>query len=132
MSYDQVFSKTAVTAPSGKQVTSRESDHPAANDRAELMKRHGELKTALAEIFKMPDHALQGLASYPVQPTKDALAWETVTAQCCLGGCDMDIYTFLTEREALMFSALLNVIGYRSPHNIACHACYEEYIRERI
>ena len=46
------------------------------------------------------------------------MLWETVTEHCCLGGCDMGVYTFPTERDALLFAALLQAAGYHPPHNI--------------
>lgn len=55
-----------------------------------------------------------------------------MTERCCLGGCDMGVYTFSAEREALLFSALLEAIGYRPDHNTACSSCYAEYRKDRI
>lgn len=55
-----------------------------------------------------------------------------VTGFCCLGGCEMDVYPFQSERDALLFSVLLKEIGYQPPHNIACEKCYQEYMSEQI
>ena len=44
----------------------------------------------------------------------------------------MGVYTFPTERDALLFAALLQAIGYHPPHNIACPACYAEYHKDCI
>ena len=38
----------------------------------------------------------------------------------------MEVHTFPAERDALCFAALLQAVGYESPHNFACHACYAE------
>ena len=44
----------------------------------------------------------------------------------------MDVYTFPTERDALLFAALLQAAGYHPPHNIACSSCYAEYQKDFI
>ena len=43
----------------------------------------------------------------------------------------MDVYPFQSERDALLFAALLKVVGYQPPHNIACEKCYQEYMTEQ-
>ena len=58
--------------------------------------------------------------------------WEAVTSFCCLGGCDMDVYPFPSERDALLFAALLKAVGYQPPHNVACAECYQEYMSEQL
>lgn len=90
------------------------------------------MRDKLAGILKQPDDQIRRSARYAVQPTEDGLAWETVTEMCCLGGCDMGVYTFPTERDALLFSALLGAFGYCPPHNTACSDCYAEYMKDCI
>ncbi len=57
---------------------------------------------------------------------------EIVTDHGCLGGCDLNVYAFPSERDALLFARLLDAIGYRSPQNIACPVCYAEYMQDCI
>jgi len=101
-------------------------------DNTRLQIRRNELCPAIAEILRKPNDALRQTLRYSVRRTEDGLAWETVTEHCCLGGCDMGIYTFPAEREALIFAAMLDAVGYRPLHNTACHDCYAEYMRDSV
>lgn len=85
-----------------------------------------------ADILGKTDDELRRYSRCIVQPTEDGRTWETVTATCCLGGCDMDVFTFRTQRDALLFSALLEAEGYRPRHNTACPECYAEYVKDCI
>lgn len=101
-------------------------------DNTELRLRQNELRPALADVLKQSNDELRQAVPYTVQIAEDGLAWETVTEVCCLGGCDLGVYTFPTERDALLFSALLGAVGYQPPHNIACSGCYTEYMKDFI
>lgn len=101
-------------------------------DNTELRMRQNELCPVLAEVLRKSDEELHRTAPYTVQMAADGLTWETVTEMCCLGGCDMGVYTFPTERDALLFAALLKAVGYRPSHNTACSSCYAEYMRDCI
>ena len=83
-----------------------------------------------APVLMKTDAQLRREARFCVQRSEDGMSWETVTEHRCLGGCDMGVYTFSTERDALLFAALLQAAGYRPPHNIACSACYAEYQKD--
>lgn len=97
-----------------------------------LRRQKGDLRPALARVLKKTDEELLAYRYCAVQPAEDTCEWEAVTERCCLGGCDMGVYTFSAEREALLFSALLEAIGYRPDHNTACSSCYAEYRKDRI
>ena len=84
------------------------------------------------QVLRKTDALLRREARFCVQRSETGTMWETVTTHCCLGGCDLDVYTFPTERDALLFAALLQAAGYRPPHNIACPACYAEYHKDCI
>lgn len=99
---------------------------------AALRRQKGELRPVLAHVLKKTNEELRASMRCAVQPAEDLRKWETVTEQCCLCGCDMGVYPFSTEREALVFSALLEAIGYRPGHNTACSSCYAEYIKDCI
>ena len=94
---------------------------------AALRRQKGDLRPALAHVLKKTDEELRAYRYCAVQPAEDTCDWEVVTERCCLGGCDMGIYTFSAERKALVFSALLEAAGYRPDHNTACSSCYAEY-----
>lgn len=89
------------------------------------------LRDTISAIFLMPNEKLREISRFPVQKSESGEAWETVTGFCCLGGCDMDVYPFQSERDALLFAALLKEIGYQPPHNIACAECYQEFMSEQ-
>ena len=91
-----------------------------------------DLPAMFSTVLKQANDQLMQTLRFCVQRSEDGAAWETVTKHCCLGGCDMDVYTFPTERDALLFAALLQAAGYRPPHNIACPACYAEYQKDYI
>ena len=90
------------------------------------------LPERFCSVLKKSDDQLRQTLRFCVQRSEDGMAWETVTQHCCLGGCDMDVYTFPTERDALLFAALLQAAGYHPPHNIACSSCYVEYQKDFI
>ena len=100
-------------------------------DLYELQQRPRELRDDIYHALCMSDTQLREISRFPVQKN-DLGSWETVAGFCCLGGCDMDVYPFQSERDALLFSVLLKLIGYRAPHNLACPACYTEYMSEKI
>lgn len=104
----------------------------ARADIYELQQRPQKLRDDIYHALCMSDAQLREISRYPVQKDETGASWETVTGFCCLGGCDMDVYPFQTERDALLFSTLLKVVGYQAPHNAACSACYEEYMSENI
>ena len=84
------------------------------------------LRDTISAILLMPNEKLREISRFPVRK------WKTVTSFCCLGGCDMDVYSFPSERDALLFAALLKAVGYQPPHNVACAECYQEYMSEQL
>ena len=90
------------------------------------------LRDKMSKVLQMTGAQLREISRFHVQEDESGAGWETVTGFCCLGGCDMDVYPFQSERDALLFSVLLNVVGYQPPHNIACAECYQEYISEQL
>ncbi len=86
----------------------------------------------LYQVFRMPVEQLRAVSKCLVQRTESSTGRETVTGFCCLDGCDMDVYPFPSERDALLFSVLLKMSGYQPAHNIACSTCYKEYMSEHL
>ena len=80
----------------------------------------------------MTDEQLKNIPYLQVRENKSGPGWEAVTGFCCLGGCDMDVYSCPSERDAMLFLALLGAVDYQPPLNIACEECYQEYISEQI
>lgn len=90
------------------------------------------LRDEMSKVLQMTDAQLREISRFRVQEDESGAGWETVTGFCCLGGCDMDVYSFQSERDALLFSVLLKAVGYQSPHNIACPICYEEHMKDSL
>lgn len=86
----------------------------------------------LASVLAKSDAQLQEGLHFDVRKAETGEQWEVVTAHCCLGGCDMGIYEFATERDALLFAALLDMAGFKPSHNTACSTCYAEYIKDCV
>lgn len=80
----------------------------------------------------MSNEELRKASRLSVRRSESGPGWEAVTSFCCLGGCDMDVYSFPSERDALLFAALLKAVGYQPPHNVACAECYQEYMSEQL
>lgn len=91
---------------------------------------------AAADIFvkvlQMPDEDLRALRAFPVSPAEDGTAWEVVTQICSLGGCHMRVYSFVDERNAQIFAALMEHTGCRLCYDTACPSCYAEYQKDRL
>ena len=104
----------------------------ARAEKYELERMPTMIRDTLADYFCMPVDELRARAWAHVRETAGKDGWEVVTKHCCLGGCDMDIYNLPSERDALIFSAILRAIGYRPLHNVACERCYAEYTKECI
>lgn len=101
-------------------------------DQFELEQKPMELRDTIAGILKESDEQLRSTARFQVWRAETDSGWEVVTDHCCLGGCDLNSYTFSSERDALLFAQLLDMVGYHPPHNIACPACYEEHMKDCI
>lgn len=99
-------------------------------DKFELEQRPAELRDVISAILNETDEQLRSSLRFHVRETASGTGWEVVTDHCCLGGCDMNVRTFQTERDALLFARLLRAVGYRPPHNIACPACYAEQMKD--
>lgn len=99
-------------------------------DKFELEQRPTELRDTIAAILNEPVDQLRSAVRFHVREAEPGPGWEVVTDHCCLGGCDLSVYDFPSERDALLFARLLDIVGYRPSHNIACPACYEEHMKQ--
>lgn len=86
----------------------------------------------LASVLAKSDKQLRDGLRFDVRKAEAGEQWEVVTEHCCLGGCDMGIYEFAAERDALLFAALLDMVGFKPSHNTACPTCYAEYIKDCV
>lgn len=101
-------------------------------DKFELEQKPTELRDIFAAILNEPDEQLRRAVRFHVRKVESGPGWEVVTDHCCLGGCDMNVRFFQSERDALLFARLLKAAGYQSPHNIACPACHKEHTKDCI
>lgn len=99
----------------------------ARQESVSLRQQIQDMRRAFAEALEKSNDQLRKEVRFKVQEAESGPRWEVVTEHCCLGGCDMGVYTFSQERDALLFAALLSAIDYKPPHNIACPACYAVY-----
>lgn len=83
-----------------------------------------------ANILAKSEEQLQSGLHFEVQKSEDGEHWEVVTGYCCLGGCDMGVHLFAARRDALLYAAILDAVGYQPSHHAACPACYAEYMKD--
>lgn len=101
----------------------------AQKERDQLRNRLDHQWAPIAPLLQKSDDELRSASAYSYFPSQDSKRWEVVTEYCCLGGCDMGIYQFDRERDALLFAALLTALGHKPSHNTACSDCYAEYMK---
>ena len=101
-------------------------------EKFDLEQRSLELRDIIACALNEPVDRLRSTVRFHVREAESGSCWEVVTDHCCLGGCDMNIYGLPSERDALLFARLLDAVGYRPPHNIACPSCYAVYMRDCV
>lgn len=89
-------------------------------------------KEILADLLQKTNEDLRAGLRYQVRPSTQSGQWETVTQWCCLDGCAMGLYTFASERDAMLFSILLDALGYEPNRNAACPECYAEYSKDFV
>ena len=110
-----------------------ENQFQAAQRRIQTLSLSAErLSVEFARILTASDADLKPEPRFVVQESAGGAGWETVTARCCLGGCDMECFIFPSRRDALLFAALLKAIGFEPPKDIACPSCYQEYLQNQI
>lgn len=81
-----------------------------------------------SEPFHMTQEQLREYACrYAIREADGKTDWLVVVNHCVFCGCDLKTVAFSTERDALLYAALLQMIGYQPKHNLSCQSCYEEY-----
>ena len=93
-----------------------------------LKNRRNELCTGAAPLFNMPGEELRQIACrYQVVSLDGSSGWVVVMEHCVFCGCELETTPFRTERDALLYAALLQTAGYQPKRNLSCPSCYEEY-----
>ena len=94
-----------------------------------LRDRGNEVCAGIAPMFHMPLEELRQTACrHQVMPLDSGSGWAVVREHCVLCGCGLETAPFRTERDALLYAALLQAVGYRPKNNLSCEQCYNEYV----
>ena len=95
-----------------------------------LSQRPDSFPQRFAALFHMPEENLRKAACrYEVYPSDDGGGWTVVVEHCVFCGCAVKTETFQSERDALLYTALLQTAGFRPRNNLSCSQCYGEYLK---
>lgn len=96
----------------------------------ELRQRPDSFPQRFAALFHMPEEDLHKAACrYEVYPSDDGGGWTVVVEHCVFCGCAVKTEAFQSERDALLYTALLQTAGFRPTNNLSCSQCYSEYLK---
>ena len=94
-----------------------------------LESRGNEICAELMPLFHMPVEELrQASCRYQVMPLDGGAGWAVVMEHCVFCGCELETAPFRTERDALLYAALLQTAECRPKNNLSCTRCYSEYL----
>ena len=98
-------------------------------ENTDLRNRGNEVCASAAPLFHMPVEELRQTACrYQVVPLDGGSRWAVVREHCVFCGCALETVPFRTERDALLYAALLQTAGHRLKNNLSCTRCYSEYL----
>ena len=81
-----------------------------------------------AALFHMPDDGLrENACGYEIRRESVGTSCEVVLEHCVFCGCAVKTEAFQSERDALLYVALLQTAGYQPQRNLSCPLCYTEY-----
>ena len=96
----------------------------------ELSQRPDSFPQRFAALFHMPEEDLRKAACrYEVYPSDDGGGWTVVVEHCVFCGCAVKTEAFQSERDALLYTALLQTAGFCPRNNLSCLQCYSEYLK---
>lgn len=96
----------------------------------ELSQRPDSFPQRFAALFHMPEEDLRKAACrYEVYPSDDGGGWTVVVEHCVFCGCAVKTEAFQSERDALLYTALLQTAGFCPKNNLSCSQCYSEYLK---
>ena len=92
----------------------------------ELSQRPDSFPQRFAALFHMPEEVLCRLpCRYEIG--RSGGNWAVVLERCVFCGCAVKTEAFQSERDALLYVALLQTAGYHPRRNLSCPLCYTEY-----
>lgn len=98
-------------------------------ENTDLRNRGNEVCANAAPLFHLPVEELRQTACrYQVMPLDGGAGWAVVMEHCVFCGCELETAPFRTERDALLYAALLQTAGHRLKNNLSCTRCYSEYL----
>lgn len=101
-------------------------------EKTELLSRMDGLRDKFSALLNMTEEQLQDDACrYDVWEADHEPGWFVATDHCVFCGCGLEVTDFRTRRDALLYAALLQTVGYRPKHNLSCPACYAKYEETR-
>lgn len=100
----------------------------ARAENTDLKSRANNFGERFAALFQMPDGGLREIACrYEIRQEPGGTSCEVVLEHCVFCGCAVKTKAFQSERDALLYTALLQTTGYQPRRNLSCPPCYEEY-----
>lgn len=97
-------------------------------ENTDLKSRANDFGERFAALFHMPDGRLREIArSYEIRWKPGGTSCEVVLEHCVFCGCAVETKAFQSERDALLYVALLQTAEYQPRRNLSCPSCYEEY-----
>ncbi len=100
----------------------------ARAENTDLKSRTKDFGERFAALFHMPDDGLREMACrYEIQQEPGVTSCEVVLEHCVFCGCAVKTEAFQSERDALLYVALLQTAGYHPRRNLSCPLCYAEY-----
>lgn len=101
-------------------------------EKTELLHQADGLRDKFSALLNMTEGQLQDSACrYDIWEAGREPGWFVATDHCVFCGCGLEIVPFHSKRDALLYAALLQTVGYRPKHNLSCPACYAEYEETR-
>lgn len=91
-----------------------------------------EVKDKIAGFFSMTDEELADQDTLVGPWRVDEKCYEVSTEYCCYGGCNLGVLSFQSQRDALLFSAVMNAIGFQYKSGGLCPECQAEYMKSCI
>lgn len=96
----------------------------------ELSQQPDSFPQRFAALLHMPEEDLRKAACrYEVYPSDDGGGWTVVVEHCVFCGCAVKTEAFQSERDALLYTALLQTAGFCPRNNLSCSQCYSEYLK---
>lgn len=94
----------------------------------ELSQRPDSFPQRFAALFHTPEEVLCRLpCRYEIG--RSGGNWTVVLERCVFCGCAVKTEAFQSERDALLYTALLQTAGFRPRNNLSCSQCYSEYLK---